>query len=481
MTGLHTQTAGNSAWNGTTMIIYGTSFLMNTINAKPQSKTDIGEYDLEKGTEDGSPDWPKTDSNIAALRTSSEDSVLSTPNQKLAFGARPIWPDYFARKGQEDSTNWHYMGYWSDTFRVWRAYYTFALLNPVKAFHGARHFYRSLLCRVLGEDTGTLLSPLVSLSTPLLLLFSPLFALLAVGIAKMPGFRNLIPPLFHPFSYMGWVNYCVMLSLVFSWHGYRQFREGLHPSQAIRHSSKLFWNEFLKRNLPAGHYSTEIVAKVSQGTLSGCLPSTNLVVKPISAGAGHRIRSMRWDSDKDLYICDDPERIASEAQSYSRDELSRHLEQLGIEMIVERWEIPRQPLPISSLRILTLNVSGKSELICAAFLPAPEGSISTAYFDLDTYLMNFGESRIGEPLRLDSDGRYEGLPIPELPDIIHTCLALHNKLRGHIEISWDVMLTKKGPVYLEGNVFPPGCDYKLSIFKNDANYNYLRKRVLESS
>ena len=116
----------------------------------------------------------------------------------------------------------------------------------------------------------------------------------------------------------------------------------------------------------------------------------------------------------------------------------------------------------------------------AVFLPAPEGSNSTAYFDLDTYLMNYEDSTLGQPIRVNSDGKYTGIPVPEMNDMIEACIHPHNQLPAHVEVSWDVILTEDGPVYLEGNIFPPGCDYKLSIFKKFSNFLWLKNRLLSA-
>jgi len=146
--------------------------------------------------------------------------------------------------------------------------------------------------------------------------------------------------------------------------------------------------------------------------------------------------------------------------------------------VIEKLERMRAPFPVSSFRIMTLNIDGEAELIAAVFLPADEGSNSTAYFDLDTHLIDYERSQIGQPIRPQSDGRWTGIDVPELDDVIEACIGLHNDLPAHVEVSWDVLLTDDGPVYLEGNIFPPGCDYKLTIFKKWENFTYLRDRLL---
>lgn len=394
---------------------------------------------------------------------------------------RAIWPDYFARRGERDATRWHYKGYWRDTRRIWGKYYGFLLRHPIIALTGQRQFYRSLAYRAFGQAAGDRSNLLISALTPLLLLAGPVLALAAVAVAKSPPGKKRVPPLFAPFSLSGWTNYCVMLILVFSLHGFRQSRLKLHPARLSRDSSKQFWNEFFTQNLPPGHCATQITACCKGGLLRGYLPQADLIVKPMSAGAGHKLRSMRWDEGRSKFVCKDIERAEHEAREYTHAELQDYIASAGIDMVVEKLERARTPFPVCSIRVLTLHISGNAELVCAAFLPAPEQSVSTAYFDLDTYMLDLRENRIGAPLRPESDGRMRGIALPELPAIIETCLRMHDRLSEHTQISWDIIPTARGPVYLEGNVFPPGCDYKLTLFKNDRNFDYLVERIIAAT
>ncbi len=404
----------------------------------------------------------------------------SSAGRSKTFSARPIWPEYFARLGQEDATTWHYQGYMADTIRVWRAFYGLMIFHPCVSFIGMRQFFHSLVYRIFGEKVGKILSPLTALLTPIFMVFTPVLSLIAVAVAPpfLRIFVDELPSLFTPFKFMGWSNYNIMLATVFTLHGYKQAKSGLHPAIALKHSSKMFWNEFFHAHLPEGHRPTKVFATLSAGRIRGEIPRANLIIKPTAAGAGHKLRSMIWDRDKEVYVCNDPERLPTERHTYTPDQLVIHLKEAYTEALVERMEVVRVPLPVSSIRVLTINISGQSEFLCGAFLPAPEGSCSTAYFDLDTYLFNYDDSSVGIPIRANSDGRFQGLPIPELGEIIEACLAMHDHLPGHIEISWDVLLTEDGPVYLEGNVFPPGCDYKLSIFKTNEKWSYMKKRII---
>jgi len=255
------------------------------------------------------------------------------------------------------------------------------------------------------------------------------------------------------------------------------------PSMAIKHSSKIFWNDFFSENLPEGHRATIEYAVITDGRINGEIPRDSFVIKPATGGGGNYLRTMTWDEEAGVYRCDDPEKPADEASTYTPEELKKWINDTyhggsRTRAVIEKMERARAPFPVSSVRVMTFNAKDDAELLSAVFLPAPEGSNSTAYFDLDTYLMNYEEGTLGQPIRPQSDGKLTGVPVPEMDGVIEACIAMHNKLPAHVEISWDVILTEEGPVYLEGNIMPPGCDYKLSVFKKWSNFEYLRNKIL---
>jgi hypothetical protein len=413
-----------------------------------------------------------------------EAEEAETPADGRGISSVPLWPDYFARLGQPDAANWQYEGYPSDTARVWRAYYTLVAGHPVVSFYGMRHFYQSLIYRVTNEDTGDHAAPFMAALTPAGMALTPFVSLAAVAVLP-PYLRNVrkaeIPPLFEPFTFMGWANYNVMLVTMFTMHSYKQQKMGWSPAQALRHSSKVFWHDFFEKSLPEGHHATEQHAVVNNGVLKGEIPRGDFVIKPTKGGAGQMLRTMMWDPDEGVYTCDDLEKPDDEESVYSPDELAAWIGSTYQEAVIERFERMRDPFPVGSFRVMTLNVEDEAELIAAVFLPAPEGSNSTAYFDLDTHLVNYENSSVGRPIRPDSEGHWEGIDVPELDSVIEACIAMHNMLPAHVEISWDVLLTDHGPVYLEGNVFPPGCDYKLTVFKDWENFTFLKDQLLADS
>lgn len=405
----------------------------------------------------------------------------------VGISRKPVWPDYFARLGQPDAANWQYQGYWRDTLRVWRAYYGLVFFHPIVTFHGMRRFYTSLVYRTGTDTMGKLAKPIFFILTPFLMLLTPFVSMLAVAVAPplMKSIGIEFPAMFTPFKFMGWANYNVMLVTMFTLHSYKQYKMDWDPSMAIKHSSKIFWNDFFSENLPEGHRATIEYAVITDGRINGEIPKDSFVIKPATGGGGNYLRTMTWDDEAGVYRCEDPEKPADEASTYTPEELKQWINETyhggsRTRAVVEKLERSREPFPVSSVRVMTLNPQDKAELLCAVFLPAPEGSNSTAYFDLDTHVMDYDGDvmKIGRPIRPHSEGKYTGVPVPEMHGVIQACLDMHNKLPAHVEISWDVILTEEGPVYLEGNIMPPGCDYKLSVFKRWENYQYILHSIL---
>ena len=416
---------------------------------------------------------------------SGSDEVAKKEQPHEGISRKAIWPDYFARLGQPDATIWQYQGYWKDTFNVWRAYYTLVFGHPIVTFHGMRRFYTSLVYRTGTEEMGKIAKPVFFILTPFLMLLTPFVSLLAVAIAP-PLLKSIgieFPAMFKPFKFMGWANYNVMLVTMFTLHSYKHHKMDWDPSMAIKHSSKIFWNDFFTENLPEGHRATIEYAVITDGRINGEIPRDSFVIKPATGGGGNYLRTMTWDEEAGVYRCEDPEKPADEASSYTPEELKKWINDTyhggsRTRAVIEKLELAREPFPVSSVRVMTFNAKDDAELLSAVFLPAPEGSNSTAYFDLDTYLFNYEDGTLGQPIRPQSDGKYTGTPVPEMDGVIEACIAMHNKLPAHVEISWDVILTEDGPVYLEGNIMPPGCDYKLSIFKKWENFQYLKGKIL---
>ncbi len=211
------------------------------------------------------------------------------------------------------------------------------------------------------------------------------------------------PPLFRPFTFMGWANYNIMLDTMFTLHGYKQYKLGLEPAQALRHSSKMFWHKLFSEHLPEGQHATKIYGEMVLHLFKGEIPEEDIVIKPTYAGGGQFLRTLRWDAENGIYHCDDPEKMPEERSTYTPGQLREFIDKRYTNMMVEKFYTAREPLPISSIRILTININGKAELLSAAFLPAPEGSNSTAYFDLDTHLIDWENSSVGDPVRPFSD------------------------------------------------------------------------------
>jgi hypothetical protein len=170
---------------------------------------------------------------------------------------------------------------------------------------------------------------------------------------------------------------------------------------------------------------------------------------------------------------------------YTQAELEAWIKANYSHAIIESFEQPRSDLARSSLRILTVRFGYQVELLSLALLVAPPNEVSTAHADVLPYIVDVQTSRVARPCLPRSDyceaeDAYCNKKIPELHDLIEQCIAMHERISvGQVEISWDIVLTDRGPVFLEGNIIPPGCDYKLMIFENSNNLNYFLSRYLE--
>ena len=193
---------------------------------------------------------PKSGSKAKASDGAGE--AESTP-----IARTPIWPDYFARLGQPDAANWQYEG----LRRGHREGVARLLLArdraPLVSLRGDDALLQSLIYRVTNEDTGRPRSAVDDCTHSGWAWPSP-------PSCRSPRWRSCrrtyatcatptIPPLFEPFTFMGWANYNVMLVTMFTMHCYKQPKMGWSPAQALRHSSKVFWHDFFEQHLPEGH------------------------------------------------------------------------------------------------------------------------------------------------------------------------------------------------------------------------------------
>lgn len=379
-----------------------------------------------------------------------------------------LFPNYYNRAGV--GTKWHYQGHFLDLARVVGAYYALLLRHPCIATRGMSWSLKELVDRlaILSPSTKAILKRLtLPLSFALPIVGIPTFFTLAV-LPCVPK-----PQQFRSFTGLGLTNYCVMLLCVQIMHtNIRRFYK-TPPEQASMFASKTYWRTFFNKHLQHGRTPQSFWKRID-GIESGEWPHSaslpcEVITKPNDAGAGYYIYRFKYDPETRTYATLNTDgsldRIPQSMEATAWEEWVRNTYQ---NVVLEEYIAPRSGFPIHSLRILTLRVEDESRYLSSAWLVAPKDSVSTAHCDVQPYTIL--KDRVHAACNPDAESKWLGTTIPQMPSMVAECRRMHDRLpQGQIEVSWDILLTDSKPVYLEGNIIPPGCDYKLMIFEKDRN------------
>lgn len=359
----------------------------------------------------------------------------------------PLFPGYYARPGQ--GTTWHHGGAWADTVRTWWTFLRLFVGSPRFCYRGVRQFYVELIHRLpfLSPRAARLLLALRGVVG----VFGPMavapIAFLGAALPFIPK-----PKMFKPFSVLGLMNYCAMLAIVSVYHTNLRLKYGVSPELAGRYANKDVWRAFFERQLTrADSYTPRLHGVVEDHRLVGELPRAPFVAKPQAAGAGYKLVGFHFDAERGVYEADDPTYFDARDRTLDAEQLRSWLETNYRSAVLESWETCRSPWPTSSLRILTVRFGPQAELLSLALLVAPEGSLSTAHAEVHAYVIDVTGRRVARPVDegFAEKERVVGLEIPELPELIDECLRLHEALPlGHVEVSWDILLTERGAAYL---------------------------------
>ena len=245
------------------------------------------------------------------------------------------------------------------------------------------------------------------------------------------------------------------------------------PEQASMFASKTYWREFFNKHLQHGRAPLGFWKRID-GVESGDWPhasdqSFEVITKPNDAGAGYYIYRFKYDPETRTYSTLNTDgTLDNIPKTMKANVWEEWVKSTYQNVVLEEYIAPKSGLPIHSLRILTLRVGEKSKYLSSALLVAPKDSISTAHCDVQPYQIQDGiVHAICNP---DADTQWLGAKVSQMESMVQEWCRMHDRLpQGQIEVSWDILLTDSKPVYLEGNIIPPGCDYKLMIFENDSN------------
>ena len=192
----------------------------------------------------------------------------------------------------------------------------------------------------------------------------------------------------------------------------------------------------------------------------------HLFIKPVDGQKGEDIFSLDY-KDGELF---------SNGKMISVDDFINCIEQLSKQKdFIVQEKIQQHPLvaalhesSVNTLRVVTINHLHSSNpddvLLVGCELRVGCGdsctdNISAGGIKIEVdgegklckygfYRMPYGTKTIQHP---DSGIVFENYPLPFYSEIIDLCKGFHAKLKGIHLIGWDVAITDKGPVFIEGN------------------------------
>lgn len=384
-----------------------------------------------------------------------------------------LFPRYFSRKNH--GISWHFRGELSDVVRVWITYIYLCVAHPTVVYYGLRQSFDEFSMRIPFLNKYRYITKHLSNIFPFLAVF--LLVPIFVFAAAVPFVTK--PKSFNRFSTMGLVNYCMMLMIVSIMHGNVRSIYKTDPALARTYASKMFWKSYFEENLSENSQYPVTYGVIKEHAIDTDVPENDFLVKPLSLGAGYKIHKIMHDKKTSLYTFDSEYDIGK--KEMNRAELKEWLQDEYEDAVLEKYVSPVSSLPIHSLRVLTIKFKDEPELLSCVLLCAPNGSISTAHESVEAYLIDTTTSKVIDSCAQYGHDEVIGKKIPQLQSVLEECICLHRKMpRGHIQVSWDIILTDDKPMFLEGNVVPPGCDYKLMIYENRNNLKFFISKYFES-
>ncbi len=247
---------------------------------------------------------------------------------------------------------------------------------------------------------------------------------------------------------------------------YRMVRPARRDDQPLTQKSR-FSRRLAELGLPHPEFYGEVDATDPGGFR---LPKRSILAKPIGGRGGSGIQIFHHDTTSGSFLLNDATRT-----SVSEEELFRILgsQKAGKRYVIQELLSAHPDLAgfstgaLPTARVLTgVDVHGEFTVLAAAFRMATradvgvdnfhKGGLATAV-DIPTGTLGSAIS-LKSPERLThhplSGARIEGFVLPDWGTVVTLALEAHRAFDKHRFVGWDIGITDRGPVIVEGNAQP---------------------------
>jgi hypothetical protein len=189
----------------------------------------------------------------------------------------------------------------------------------------------------------------------------------------------------------------------------------------------------------------------------------DLITKPVFLSRGRGVEL--WEYRQGLHH--------SDGRSFSLDDLKKHLRELSVgQAMVVQARLKNHPVTapisgraLSTVRLMTVRRPGEQPEVAESVFRMATGQAIADYFavgglaaplDLETGRLGAATAKTSidappVPRHPDSEVAIEGLFLPYWAKSKAIALAVHKEFSAMPAVGWDVALTDRGPVLLEGN------------------------------
>lgn len=247
---------------------------------------------------------------------------------------------------------------------------------------------------------------------------------------------------------------------------YRMIRQPERDDQPLTQKSR-FYRRMKAIDLPHPEFYGELEAE-TPGAFR--FPRGSFLAKPINGKGGSGIHIFRYDVQQETFVLDDASQTPVSTEDIfrrlqARDAGTRYVIQELLRAHPGLTEFASGALPTT--RVLTaVDARGEFSAIAAAFRMATRPFVGVDNFHKGGLAapIDMSTGRLGTAISLKSQDclthhpltrtKIDGFLLPEWDAVIGLALSAHRFFDKHRFVGWDIGITDRGPVIIEGNAQP---------------------------